>query len=352
LGTDIWHEPSTKAWLLHKTLSLSLSFTLASGVAFAISPLEAGVKGQPVIRERETPGSTRALSYTTMKTAKSHELLDCPPILEFDIPEEFFASCFDQDRKITEIYVGDYPNYQIVRYDVDSALGFSMTPLPVQYGLVWLAVDLDCDGLIELVVQRGDGSNGFLDIISAPGWTLRQHFVFPGMNVVMKPVAVNIDADPYLEIYVTPHSVGGSARAVIIKYNPGLDTFEVLADIEAPYLTRGHPAVGDFDNDGRVEFISSNSDQYGLFEWQDTALVFIDQVGSDGVVNILDVVSVVEVVFRGESPDPDPGPLCPRERTDVDCSGSTDMLDVVRIVEAALRGGDPLNESCDPCAPQ
>jgi len=69
----------------------------------------------------------------------------------------------------------------------------------------------------------------------------------------------------------------------------------------------------------------------------------------DGQVNVLDVVSAVDVAFRSGSPAFDPFPQCPVERTDVDCSGFTNVLDVVHLVNVAFRSADPSNEFCQPC---
>ena len=71
----------------------------------------------------------------------------------------------------------------------------------------------------------------------------------------------------------------------------------------------------------------------------------------DGVTNVLDVVTVVNVAFRGALAVIDPS--CPEHdpggRTDVDCSGVTDVLDVVKTVNVAFRGADPVNMFCYPC---
>ena len=44
-------------------------------------------------------------------------------------------------------------------------------------------------------------------------------------------------------------------------------------------------------------------------------------------------------------------PICNYAQTDVDCSGATDVLDVVRIVNVTFRGTDPTLEFCTPCEP-
>jgi hypothetical protein len=72
---------------------------------------------------------------------------------------------------------------------------------------------------------------------------------------------------------------------------------------------------------------------------------------ADAVVDVLDVVKVIDVAFRAAAAIPDPSPFCPRETTDVNCSGATDVLDVTRVVNVAFRDADPLSEFCAPCAP-
>lgn len=70
----------------------------------------------------------------------------------------------------------------------------------------------------------------------------------------------------------------------------------------------------------------------------------------DGVrSNVQDVVTTIGVAFRGDAPVTDPG--CIRERTDVNCTGTTDVLDVVKVVGVAFRGQSAAVEYCNPCAP-
>ena len=70
----------------------------------------------------------------------------------------------------------------------------------------------------------------------------------------------------------------------------------------------------------------------------------------DGVTSdVLDVVSVVNVAFRGTASMPDPA--CPNERTDVDATGATDVTDVVKVVNVAFRGQSVAANYVDPCGP-
>lgn len=70
----------------------------------------------------------------------------------------------------------------------------------------------------------------------------------------------------------------------------------------------------------------------------------------DGIrSDIVDVVRVIGVAFRGAAAIVDPSPTCPAVPTDVNCSGATDVIDVVKIVGVAFRGASPSVEYCDPC---
>jgi hypothetical protein len=69
----------------------------------------------------------------------------------------------------------------------------------------------------------------------------------------------------------------------------------------------------------------------------------------DGSLDVIDVVTVIQVAFGGSPELPDPNPFCPVVRTDVNCDGVTSIVDVLRIVEVAFRGGDPTVVFCDPC---
>ncbi len=82
----------------------------------------------------------------------------------------------------------------------------------------------------------------------------------------------------------------------------------------------------------------------------DCACLCHGDAACDGViVDILDVVNTVNVAFRNSAAITDPSPTCPREATDVDCSGGTDVLDVVRVVNVAFRNANAATEFCHPC---
>lgn len=207
----------------------------------------------------------------------------CPIELAVPITSNHLSSRFDPTRHLTEVYVGDYHNNRIVRHDFDSNLVQATVPLPVAYGDPWLVEDLDRDGEFELIVQRGDpgfGGNGYLDILQSPTWDLRQRLTFPGKKGYMFPRALNLDSDPYLEVFLTLNDgFGGPCQAAVIDYSP-FGGFYVRNLISVPVATGGPAAIADFDLDGRMEFISGASEGYTLLEWRDTTLVYIGLIDS------------------------------------------------------------------------
>ena len=73
---------------------------------------------------------------------------------------------------------------------------------------------------------------------------------------------------------------------------------------------------------------------------------FGDPACDNVVADVVDVVSVVGVAFRGAPSTHDAD--CYRDRMDLDCSGGIDIIDVVKIVEVAFRGVTPEGAFCDP----
>jgi hypothetical protein len=63
--------------------------------------------------------------------------------------------------------------------------------------------------------------------------------------------------------------------------------------------------------------------------------------------DVLDVVSAIDVAFRGLPALLDPG--CRNERTDVDADGVTSVIDVVKVINVAFRGQTVAANYVDPC---
>ncbi len=194
-------------------------------------------------------------------------------LTEVQLTSDRFCSYFDKDLGVTRVFVGDYPNNRVLVHNIQKDLiGYSQI-LPISYGKTWLIEDLDLDGNMDLVLQRGDpgfGGNGYLDIHSAPNWELKAHIVLTNMKIYFYPVAVNVDGDNYLELYLSPAELFGSSHVMVVQYDPEQDTYIVTDHFIAPPGHGGHTAAGDFDTDGKTEFITGNYDGYGLFEYENT----------------------------------------------------------------------------------
>jgi len=73
---------------------------------------------------------------------------------------EIFGTHFDPHTSVHEFAAGDYSGNCVVQHQVDAALQHIQIPLPVAYGQAWLFADLDRDGNVELILQRGDSGMG------------------------------------------------------------------------------------------------------------------------------------------------------------------------------------------------
>lgn len=92
---------------------------------------------------------------------------------------------------------------------------------------------------------------------------------------------------------------------------------------------------------------STQPQQAGSFKYSCSCLCYADPECDAVRSDILDVVSTINVAFRGEAATVDQG--CLLERSDVDCSSATDVLDVVKTVNVAFRGASASTEFCNPC---
>lgn len=125
-----------------------------------------------------------------------------------------------------------------------------------------------------------------------------------------------------------------------------------------------NPATGSFDYMPDLDYAGEDSITYLASDGTDTsghAMIRItiypecgcpcpaDPVCDSVRSNVQDVVNTVNVAFRGTASVSDPS--CIRERTDVNCSGSTNVQDVVKVVNVAFRGASAATEYCNPCSP-
>lgn len=200
----------------------------------------------------------------------------CLPLLELQLSPYWLVQRVDRERRVTEIYNNHTLDDNIVyKYEIDTNLNVVSSPTSLSIVIPDIADDLDRDGRFELVCQRIDE----LLIYSSPDWAVRGQFRWPGLNVDMTPTAVNVDADPFVEIYITPNSLSGFGAVAVIDFDPASHEFYVASQIPAPFGAAGQSAIADFDSDGRVEFITGNgSFGYELYEWTGTDIQYIGHV--------------------------------------------------------------------------
>lgn len=219
---------------------------------------------------------------TLLSTAPAINETECTPLFELQLSPYWLAQRVDRERRVTEIFSNHTLDDNIVyKYEIDTNLNVVSSPTSLSIVIPDIADDLDRDGHVELVCQRIDE----LLIYSSPDWEVRGRFRWPGLNVDMTPTAVNVDADPYIEIYITPNSLSGFGGVAVIDFDPASQEFYVASQILAPFGAVGQSAIADFDSDGRVEFITGNgSFGYELYEWTTTGIQYVGHVtdSSDG----------------------------------------------------------------------
>ena len=86
---------------------------------------------------------------------------------------------------------------------------------------------------------------------------------------------------------------------------------------------------------------------WGTADLQCECLCFGDPVCDGSPTDLADVVATIAVAMRGVHPTQEGN--CPIVTTDVDCDGLTNILDVVKMINVAFRGEPESSEFCNPC---
>jgi hypothetical protein len=156
-------------------------------------------------------------------------------------------------------------------------------------------------------------------------------------------------------------STGDPGAGELIELEPGADPGTPADASLQIILNQIGPTAGVFEIDTAC-WLPANSIAYAL----DNAALVVPtftkgvielvcdcgchaDIVCDGVTDLLDVVTTVDIIFRGEAFTPES--FCPYAQVDVNCDGVTDIQDVVIVIEVAFRGGDAGVLFCDPCAP-
>jgi hypothetical protein len=64
---------------------------------------------------------------------------------------------------------------------------------------------------------------------------------------------------------------------------------------------------------------------------------------------VLDVVQTINIAFRGAASIPDPAIECTCQPPDVNCDGIINILDVMTMIDVAFRGMQFPKVSCNGC---
>lgn len=234
---------------------------------------------------RTCPLSSVSLTTEHASSAAEQKFPACFELQQIELPRDFFAHYFDCGTGMSNLIVlaGGNGGEPLLRVELDSDAQSTVHQLPVLDRIPWSCIDVDHDGRLELLTAAASEPIGgsWYEIYSAPDWHMRARFVFPSMNFVSPPVTVDADDDAYWEVYLTPSSLGGASIVAFADYDPARDTFTIIASAPAPFRTSGQTAAGDFDDDGRVEFVTGNRWGYSLFEFDGQSLNYGGRVGPD-----------------------------------------------------------------------
>lgn len=206
------------------------------------------------------------------QTASEFARGSCTVFSETQLLSEASYAAFSPKRRVTEIYSPHFPTNRIDRFDLDSLGVYSQVSIGVSAGVVCLVADVDRDGGLEVFVYKGENGNGILRVYSSPQYSLVDSLIFPGQTVVPSSVAVNVDSDSLLEVFLSPADLNGDERAVLIDYYPTTHTFSTLADVSSFPGASGITAMADFDGDSNTEFVRAGAVGYGVFEWDSDTL--------------------------------------------------------------------------------
>ncbi len=193
------------------------------------------------------------------------------------------AICDADGDALSEMYVGEWSDSSIFRYEFDENLSYERTAV-MDYGIPWSACDMNGDGKMELIVQRGDtgmGGKGYLDIHTwnDAGFQLMQRFTFPGMKMVYHPEVFDLNGNGLPEIIFTTMTTFSSDSYVrILEWNNDTQEMEIISSIQQQEAY-GVIAAADFDRDGRGEFVVGGDETYHRYEFDNGAYVHKGPLG-------------------------------------------------------------------------
>ena len=221
----------------------------------------------------------------------------------------------------------------------------------------------------SLTIKGPSNNPPAIDVVNPPAGVVERAHAFE--NYVVTWNASDPNSDPtWVTVYLdTLPVLNGDEILLEGSINTdGALGFHVINSAAVPVgkywvycqITDGGTVTGAW-SDGQIDFFQAiDSDGDGLYDFQDNCIgwanpnqepgcVHHGDPVPDGVLDIFDVVSVINVAFRDGAPMIDAD--CPHAgggRTDVNCDGATDILDVTLFINRAFR--DDQTPFCNPCA--
>ncbi len=159
----------------------------------------------------------------------------------------------DQDGMI-EVIFGDFPQVGLphiyclngangsVEWTYDTWGGFKANPV---------IGDVDQDGNLDIIAP----AMGAIYCLDGNGNKKWERQTISG-SATETPALADIDADPYLEVI---HAVTARSILRVLDGNTGVEEYRVTFDEGRP---AGSPAVGDVNNDGRLEIMFASTDDH------------------------------------------------------------------------------------------
>jgi M6 family metalloprotease-like protein len=108
-----------------------------------------------------------------------------------------------------------------------------------------VAADFDADGLVEIVVPRGDGRVACVDETGSVRWSV----TLPDTNFFSTPAIADIDEDGYLDVVFT----AGSKIYGLNKNGASIPYFPV--DTKSPVGLQSSPVIGDINGDSHLDIL-------------------------------------------------------------------------------------------------